>query len=173
MTKSETASDTQQGIDILVADDYEINQKLTRLILHSAGYHVEIVENGQQAFDTYQQNHFHLILMDIHMPVMDGYEATKEIRNWEEKTQNKIGKTSEPISETPIPNSNFHPIPIIAMTGDAVESVADICRQKGMNGCIGKPLQRDKLLSVVQEWTNTGSNPPERKAEKENVGPSS
>jgi len=183
MTKHDTAPNTQQDIRILVADDYEINLKLALQILQNAGFHVEVVENGQQAVEAYQKNHFDLILMDIRMPLMDGYEATKRIRNWEgglrplravgsiyepeageaigtyapEGMRNKIGNNPDSISEIHFPHSEFKQVPIIAMTGDAADSVLDTCRKKGMNDCIGKPLQRNRLLSVVQEWTIAGS----------------
>lgn len=184
MTNHDTAPDTHQGVRILVADDYEINQKLAHLILQSADYYVDIVENGQQAVEAYQHNHFDLILMDIQMPLMNGYEAAKRIRNWEgglqplravdsiyepeageaigacapEGGRNRIGNNSDPVSKIRTPSSAFKQVPIIAMTGDAVESVLETCRKKGMNDCIGKPLQKDQLLSVVQEWTIAGSN---------------
>ena len=151
MTKHDTTPDPLQGNRILVVDDIEVNQHLALLILEDAGYQVDIVKNGQQAVETYQQNHFDLILMDIQMPLMDGYEATEKIRNLESERLNKIGNNSDSISKIHVPHSAFKQVPIIAMTGDVAESTLDNCRKKGMNGCIAKPLQRDRLLAAVTD----------------------
>ena len=158
MSRDDTARDTRQNIRILVADDYDINQKLAHFILQNAGYQVEIVENGLQAVETYQNNPFDLILMDIRMPLMDGYEATKRIRHWEGQKQNNIGGGPDSFFETSRTQASFKQVPIIAMTGDDAECVRATCRKKGMNDCIGKPLKKDRLLSVVQNWTIAGSN---------------
>ena len=170
MTKHDATPGISQKIRILVADDYEINQKLALLILKNAGYQAEIVENGQQAMEIYQKSHFDLILMDIQMPLMDGYEATKRIRNWEDERRNGTGKNSESISDTHLPDTALKQIPIIAMTGDATENAIKTCRKKGMNDCIGKPLQRDQLLSAVQRWSIAGSNAPHNKSEMTTSG---
>ena len=144
MTNHNSDTGIQKNWRILVADDYEANQKITQLILQKAGYQVDIVENGQLAVETCQQNHYDLILMDIQMPIMDGYEATKRIRDW----------------EAGIRNSDFNGVPIIAMTGSANEGGFDEKLYPGMNDCIGKPLQRDFLLSVVQKWIIAKSTTP-------------
>ncbi len=196
MTKHDTTPDPIQGSRILVVDDIEVNQHLALLILEDAGYQVDIVKNGQEAVETYQQNHFDLILMDIQMPLMDGYEATKRIRNLEsglrplravgsiyepeaggamgacapEGRRNKIGNNSDSSSEIHLSHPTFKQVPIIAMTGDAAGSVLDTCRQKGMNAVIAKPLQRDQLLAVVQEWTDAGPQSRNNESEKELVG---
>ena len=108
MTNSNTVSGIKKPPRILVADDYEVNQKIVQLILQKSGYCVDIVENGQQAVETCQQNHYDLILMDIQMPLMDGHEATKQIRKWEKgfKAEKELkalssklkGKDSEELS---------------------------------------------------------------------------
>ncbi len=83
MTNQNTATSIQKNSRILVAEDYEVNQKIAQLMLQKAGYHVDIVANGQQAIEAYKQNHYDLILMDIQMPLMDGHAATRAIREWE------------------------------------------------------------------------------------------
>ncbi len=166
MTNHNTATSIQNNSRILVAEDYEVNQKIAQLILQKAGYHVDIVEDGQQALAAYKQNHYDLILMDIQMPLMDGHAATKRIRKWEDGIaksecgmRNKIGKNSDPNSVFRIPHSDFKGVPIIAMTGNAAEGSFDEQHYPGMNDCIGKPLQQNLLLSVVQKWIGAESNP--------------
>ncbi len=143
---------------ILVAEDYEVNQKIAQLILRKAGYRVDAVLNGQQAVEAYETNHYDLILMDMQMPVMDGYEATKRIRSWEDGMQNKIGKNSSSNSEIRNPHSDFKRVPIIAMTGDASMTSFAAKRYPGMDDCVSKPLQRDHLLSVMDRWIDCGSS---------------
>jgi len=155
----ETANSIEKNPRILVADDYEVNQKVAQLILQKAGYQVDIVENGQQALEACQLSHYDLILMDIKMPLMDGYETTKRIRKWESGMRNQIGKKSDSKSEFHIPTSDFKRVPIIAMTGNAGEGSFDENQYPGMNDCIGKPLQRDLLVAMVQKWIGLKSNP--------------
>lgn len=176
MTHSNTVSGIDKSPRILVADDTDVNQKIVELILQKAGYRVDVVENGQQAAEACRQNNYDLILMDIQMPLMDGHEATKRIRSWEQTLKaEKEGKAqSSKLKEKGLAElsaSSFQlsaraqRVPIIAMTGSAAAGSFDEQLYPGMNDCIGKPLQRDLLLSAVQKWiraeskTQTNENP--------------
>ena len=138
MEKNVTGPGNRNCQRILLAEDYEVNQKIGQLFLQNAGYRVDIAENGQQAVEAYQQNHYDLILMDIQMPVMDGYEATREIRELESEIQN--------------PKSEIDMVPIIAMTGNISEPSLDADSDPGINEYIRKPAQWDQVLLVVQKW---------------------
>ena len=152
MENNKTDQSTRKFQCILLVEDYEVNQKIGQLFLQNAGYRVDIAENGQQAVEAFQQNHYDLILMDIQMPVMDGYEATKRIRNWEGEMRNKIGNNSDSNSEIRIPHSEFKKVPIIAMTGDTCEANLDAEDYPGINECIRKPAKWEHVLLVVRKW---------------------
>ncbi|UCD80874.1 MAG: response regulator [Desulfobacterales bacterium] len=178
MFNHDADKNTPKNLRILVAEDYEVNQKIAQLILEKAGYQVDIVADGQQVLEACKQKSYDLILMDIQMPVMDGHVATREIRAWElkaqgsklraddrgQKTENRFqntekkGQRIEAQSEIRNLQSEIKRIPIIAMTGDASEGGFDPQRYPGMNDCVCKPLQRAHLLSVINRWTDPASS---------------
>ena len=154
MVNLNTATSIQKNSRILVAEDNEINQKLIRRILQTAGYLVDMVDNGRQAVEFSSRTQYDMILMDIQMPLMDGYEAAKRIRNAECGMRNKIEKDTDAGDQRPA-TSGQRPVPIIALTGNDVEGEIEKCRSLGINDCIGKPLSRDQLLSLIKKWTAT------------------
>ena len=157
MTNPNPAKSTQKQLRILVAEDNEINQKLIQRILQTAGYGVDMVDNGREAVEFASRNHYDFILMDLQMPLMDGYEATKRIRNSECGMRNSNRENSDSNSTFPIPHSKFQKVPIIALTGSNPGAKMEKCLGLGMNDCIGKPLSRDQLLSLIKRWTTTES----------------
>ena len=147
MNLDNTCHRPHEALNILVADDNEINRALIQRILEKAGYRVDMVDNGRQAVEFSNQTQYDLILMDIQMPLMDGYEATKAIRKAEEDREAEIRNPQSPIKI----------VPIIALTGNNPESEIEKCRRLGMNDCIGKPLFREPLLSLINQWTRSES----------------
>ncbi len=158
MENNKTDQSTRKCQCILLVEDYEVNQKIGQLFLQNAGYRVDIAENGQQAVEAFQQNHYDLILMDIQMPVMDGYEATKKIRNWE-------GGLRQAQAE-------FKKVPIIAMTGDACEANLDAEDYPGIDECIRKPAKWEHVLLVVRKWIDAEYSSSTDKTLKDVVYPS-
>ena len=117
---------------ILLVEDNELNQEIATAILSEAGFQVETAENGRKAVETVSQSqpgHFQLVLMDVQMPVMNGYEATKLIRRLE--------------------NRELANIPILAMTANAFEEDKQEALRVGMNGHISKPINIEKLLETL------------------------
>jgi len=147
-TKGEEALKGIRGARILLAEDNEINQQVAREILSGAGLEVTLADNGQEAVNAIQQNPYDVVLMDIQMPVMDGYEATRRIRNAEWAMGNKIEKKSE-ISD---PKSQIHHIPIVAMTAHAMAGDREKSLAAGMNDHIAKPINPEELFSTLLKW---------------------
>ncbi|CAK8724642.1 histidine kinase [Candidatus Electrothrix laxa] len=115
---------------ILLVEDNIINQQVAQEILAKANLHVETVNNGKEAVEAVAARDFDAVLMDIQMPVMDGYEATKAIRH-------DLGKTD---------------LPILAMTAHAVSEERDKCFRIGMNDHIAKPINRNTLFLALSNW---------------------
>ncbi len=117
------------GARILLAEDNEMNQMLALKIFARWKLHLEVAENGEKALMKLKENDFDLVLMDIQMPVMDGYEATRQIRN-----------------NLPAPKSA---VPIIAMTAHAMVGEADKCINLGMDDYISKPFNQQDLYNKI------------------------
>ena len=122
---------------ILLVEDNKINQVVAKGLLHKWQLNVDVAADGQQAVILVQSNEYHLILMDMQMPVMDGLEATRLIRQLES------GKT----------------VPIIALTANAFAENRQACHSAGMNSFITKPIEPEKLYQELIRWlpTTTGS----------------
>lgn len=120
--------DSLIGRRILLAEDNPINQQVAKEFLESSGAIVTIVENGQQAVDTFGREDFDVILMDMQMPVMDGYQAADTIRQ----------------------QVAYEKLPIIAMTANVMKGDRERCLRHGMNDYIGKPIDRLKLFNVIE-----------------------
>ncbi len=122
----------RKDVRILLAEDNEINQKLTVTLLQKNGFAVEVVDNGELAMQAVKRGRYELVLMDVQMPVMDGLEATQAIRQWE--------------------GSSRH-IPIIAMTAHAMKKDHDLCLAAGMDDYLTKPLNPKEVLAAIEYWS--------------------
>jgi CheY-like chemotaxis protein/HPt (histidine-containing phosphotransfer) domain-containing protein len=140
MVIGERNQDTFNRRRILLAEDNTVNQKVARGTLERMGYKVDIVSNGADAVAAWEAGRYQVILMDCQMPVMDGYQATREIR-LRERGANRI--------------------PIIALTADAMKGAERKCRDAGMDDYLTKPLDRALLGEAVERHlarTCPGSN---------------
>ena len=130
------------NLNILLAEDNKINQKVVTSMLKKMGHHVVVVNNGKKALKAYNKNKFDLILMDGQMPEMDGLEATKKIRTLEEKLK------GERFNETPVPITKY-PTPIIAVTANAMKGDRERFLAAGMDDYIAKPIKKADLAEVI------------------------
>lgn len=119
---------------ILLVEDNKINQRIAVLHLEKMGYEVELAENGQLAVEKFKSTDYDLIFMDIMMPVMDGLEATRQIRLHESE------------------NSQLKPIHIIAMTANAMKGDKETCLEAGMNDYISKPFKAEELKQILIQF---------------------
>lgn len=120
---------------ILVVDDTEDNKKLMKRMLELGGYAVDLAGSGEESITTVCRNDYDLILMDLQMPVMDGFEATKAIRTFEN------GKKRTPI---------------VAVTAHAVAGYREKCLANDMDDYITKPIRKKALLDMVGKWVGVG-----------------
>lgn len=123
-------------LNILLAEDNRMNQRIALLIFGQMGVSIDIASNGQQALDMYRQNFYDLILMDIQMPVMDGLEATRQIRTFEKETK------------------PAHRAYIVALTANAISERKEECIQAGMDDFMEKPFQERTLRALFSKSFN-------------------
>jgi PAS domain S-box-containing protein len=122
---------------VLLAEDNVVNQKVACRILEKMGYRVDVAAEGQAAFEAWQSGRYQLILMDCQMPVMDGYETTRKIR------EHEAGRKR---------------IPIIALTAHAMKGADNDCRAAGMDDYLSKPIDREQLEKSLQRWLSAGGD---------------
>lgn len=126
-------SPTHLDARILLADDSPINQAVTRSMLKHLGFaQVDVVEDGGAAVDLASRESYDLILMDCKMPGMDGYQATRVIRERE--------------------NSGPGRVPIVALSGKVLDGDRERCLEYGMDDCLGKPFELAGLRALLERW---------------------
>ena len=130
-------SDESVRYKILLAEDNLVNQKLAVRILEKQGHLMEVVENGLEAYEAIKRNKYDVVLMDVQMPVMGGFEATEKIRQWEKKSN-------------PIDSLTFR-TPIIALTAHAMLGDREKSLAKGMDDYVSKPLKPKLLMQTINK----------------------
>ncbi|PYG01309.1 PAS domain S-box-containing protein [Thioalkalivibrio sp. ALE21] len=115
---------------VLLVEDNPINQQVARELLQGTGVTVEVANNGQEALDRLESGTFDLVLMDVQMPVMDGYDATHNLRR----------------------RPGLESLPVIAMTAHAMSGDRERCLDAGMNDYLSKPVQPDTLHTMLARW---------------------
>ena len=138
-------------VRILLAEDHAFNQRVASLMLAKLGHVVTFAANGREAIAALARQSFDLVMMDLQMPVMDGFEATAAIRSAEQGTPRHI--------------------PIIALTAHAMKEDRQRCLEAGMDGYVSKPIQRDELRQAIEDCMllfreTVPDEPPDREPEK-------
>ena len=127
-----TLRESRHRFRILVADDNAVNRFLTVRILEKCGHSVTVAQNGAQALEILRESPHDLVLMDVQMPVLNGFEATAAIRELEKETGGRV--------------------PIVAMTANAMKGDQEICLLRGMDAYIAKPLDATELVRIVDSF---------------------
>ena len=139
----ENRSPRVQPRRVLLVEDNEINRRVALGLLHKRGHEVTVAENGLEAVTILEDREFDVVLMDMQMPVMDGFEATATIRNREHQTGGHI--------------------PIVAMTAEALKGDRERCLSSGMDDYVSKPIAPDELYRAVEKfpslWLTVDSGP--------------
>ena len=133
-------------IRILLAEDYPTNQQIAIRHLTDCGFHVSLAENGRQAVDLFRTKQFDIILMDIQMPLMDGYEATRRIREQEKTAGHLVAKINP---DRPV---KIIRTPIIAITAHAIKGYREKCIEADMDDYMTKPFKKKDMIHMVEKW---------------------
>jgi len=125
-------SDTGKELSILVVEDNKINRTVAKGLLEKMGHEVSLANDGQEGVDAVEERDFDLILMDIHMPRLNGLEATKQIRSHENRLKANV--------------------PILALTADVMQDSIEEYARHGMQGYVAKPVRREALLDALMPY---------------------
>ncbi len=150
-TKHLQALEKIKGAKILLTEDNEINQQVATELFEDAGFDVEIANNGKIALEKVlasgSPSMYDIVLMDLQMPVMDGYTATLEIRKHRSSAE----------------------IPIVAMTADAMMGIKEKCLEVGMQGFVTKPIDPDEVFGAIVEWIKPGERKVVEKKKEDSI----
>lgn len=144
----------------LVVDDHRVNQQFAMMLIERLGHRTDVAANGQEAVDACSKIPYALVFMDCNMPVMDGYDATKKIREAERVKSEGLGVTSQeqevapsdapdpsPLKPTCMPH-----VPIVAMTANTMPEDREKCLQAGMDDYLVKPIRSDSIAEIFAKW---------------------
>ncbi|MDP6673799.1 MAG: response regulator, partial [Gammaproteobacteria bacterium] len=135
INRSAIRKPTQFGAShILLVEDNPVNREVATSMLNTMQCHVTVADNGQEAVEIIRHQHFDLVLMDCEMPIMDGYAATKAIREWE--------------SDVP----DHEHLPVVALTAHALPEDRNRCLSVGMDDYLSKPFSMDDLRAILVQW---------------------
>jgi CheY-like chemotaxis protein/HPt (histidine-containing phosphotransfer) domain-containing protein len=172
----------RERFNILLAEDNLINQTLATKLLETRGHRVTLASNGIEAVEAFRKGDFDLILMDIQMPEMDGFEATRKIRRLEgervrsvEAESSKLkGKENSPPRSERYPESSIQNpvsrIPIVAMTAHAMKGDREKCIDAGMDDYVPKPIKPEALYSVIDKVARKSQGEKEQKRTQPSQG---
>ena len=130
ITPAVAENDDGRNLQVLLVEDNPVNQTVIEAMLRSLGFNVSVANDGAQAVRAVEANNFAAILMDCRLPIIDGYEATRQIRQLPARAQ----------------------VPIIALTANALHGDRERCLQAGMSDYLAKPFKRTDLQQVLQHW---------------------
>ena len=135
VTRHTLAENKKRGLRILVVEDNKTNQKVALALLNRLGYGADICANGQEALDALAEKEYDLVFMDVQMPVMDGFTATRAIRDPQSKVLD-------------------HTVPVVAMTAHAMKGDRERCLEAGMNGYVPKPVRPEDIMKAITDILN-------------------
>ena len=155
-TKPLVENVNNSGVRILLAEDNPVNQEVAIAMLeNNLNYSIDVAQNGYQSVEAYLENDYELILMDCQMPEMDGFEATKKIREHEQH------------------HGHDRPIPIIALTANVQKGAKDKCRAAGMDDYLSKPFSQEQLQQKLEQWLASEKHPGNPDSTMQNTEPKS
>ena len=151
-----TLAETQSAARILVAEDNLINQKLTVRMLEKLGFQSDVVENGQEALEALARGSYAVVLMDCHMPLVDGFEATRLIRQREAAAQESAEADRH----------EAHHLPVVALTANAMRGDRERCLAAGMDDYLTKPVRKEDLKGILDRWISASIQIPLEHADR-------
>jgi PAS domain S-box-containing protein len=138
----------ETGLHILLAEDEPSGQLFIKRLLQSAGHRVTVAENGKDALNLLPEHDFDCVLMDIQMPIMDGVQATKRIREMEREAEGSEGQEKDTGQDIPVSQNSS--IPIIALTAHAMAGDREKFLEQGLNDYLAKPVDKEELLAALE-----------------------
>lgn len=142
---------------VLIVEDSPVNRALVISLVEQLGYRADIASNGEEAVAAAALHRYLMILMDLQMPEMDGFEAARAIRHAEGGMMNaEQGKETPPhssIQRSPFSAHRSHRVPIIAVTGSDSEDLRSHVLEAGMDDLLQKPLTLERLKAMIDRWT--------------------